>query len=130
MTEDSFGFSEEPANGPLIPTVHAILMRKLDDHGHPELGLDGRPGEGDMQRYTKEAETIRGDLIRYITSAVRGDRLAAELVLLHFLARMYVVLMIHDRLGPCQCRSNSDGDLLLPTLVTRDRAELSWASSA
>ncbi|KAK3828783.1 MAG: putative alanine racemase-domain-containing protein [Benniella sp.] len=89
MTGDSFGFSEEPANGPLIPTVHAILMRKLDDHGHPELGLDGRPGEGDMQHYTKEAETIRGDLIRYIATAVRGDRLAAELVLLHFLARIY-----------------------------------------
>ncbi|KAF9364921.1 hypothetical protein BGX34_012093 [Mortierella sp. NVP85] len=89
MTGDSFGFSEEPANGPLIPTVHAILMRKLDDHGHPELGLDGRPGEGDMRYYTKEAETIRGDLIRYITTAVRGDRLAAELVLLHFLARIY-----------------------------------------
>lgn len=68
-------------------------MRKLDDHGHPELGLDGRPREEDMHHYTKEAETIRGDLIRYLASAVRGDRLAAELVLLHFLARMYVLLM-------------------------------------
>ncbi|KAG0207841.1 hypothetical protein BGX31_002487 [Mortierella sp. GBA43] len=89
MTGDSFGFPEESADTPLIPTVHAILMRKLDDHGHPELGLDGRPKEEDIQYYTKEAEAIRKDLIRYIASALHGDQLASELVLLHFLARIY-----------------------------------------
>lgn len=111
MTGDTFGFSEESVYAPLIPTVHAILMRKLDDHGHPGLGLDGRPEGADIHYYTKEAEAIRKDLIRYIASAVHGDQLASELVLLHFLARMYVVL-IHVHLGSRGCCSNLEGDLL------------------
>ncbi|KAF9988484.1 hypothetical protein BGZ65_002970 [Modicella reniformis] len=89
ITGDSFDFHEVSADAPLIPTVHAILVRKIEDHGHPGLGLDGRPRQHDLDYYTKEAEVIRKDLIRYIASAVHGDQLASELVLLHFLARIY-----------------------------------------
>ncbi|KAG0299600.1 hypothetical protein BGZ98_009909, partial [Dissophora globulifera] len=86
---DSFDFHDDSASGPRIPTVHAILMRKIEDHGHPGLGLNGRPEEADLQYFSAEAATIRKDLIKYISTAVRGDELAAELVLLQFLARIY-----------------------------------------
>ncbi|KAI8602340.1 putative alanine racemase-domain-containing protein [Dissophora ornata] len=89
ISGDSFDFHEESANTPRIPTVHAILMRKVEDHGHPELSLSGHPEESDVEFYTKDAETIRKDLIQYIATAVHGDLLAAELVLLHFLARVH-----------------------------------------
>ncbi|KAG0364966.1 hypothetical protein BGZ54_006998 [Gamsiella multidivaricata] len=85
---DSFDLFES-SRAPSIPTVHAILMRKVEDHGHPELSLTGHPEASDLQHYVKEAESIRKDLIQYIASAVHGDQLAAELVLLHFLARVY-----------------------------------------
>ncbi|KAI7818851.1 hypothetical protein BC939DRAFT_276344 [Gamsiella multidivaricata] len=88
---DSFDLFES-SRAPSIPTVHAILMRKVEDHGHPELSLTGHPEASDLQHYVKEAESIRKDLIQYIASAVHGDQLAAELVLLHFLARVYVSL--------------------------------------
>ncbi|KAF9548396.1 hypothetical protein EC957_006612 [Mortierella hygrophila] len=86
---DSFDFQEESAAGPRIPTVHAILMNKVDDHGHPELTMNGRPTEGDLEKLVKDAKTIREELIQYIAQAVRGDKFAAELVLLHLLARVY-----------------------------------------
>ncbi|KAG0002726.1 hypothetical protein BGZ79_002427 [Entomortierella chlamydospora] len=89
MTGDSFDFHDESANSPLIPTVHAILIRKIDDHGHPELSLSGRPDESDIMFYSEESQAIRKDLIQYIASALQGDQLAAELVLLHFLARVH-----------------------------------------
>ncbi|KAI1317505.1 hypothetical protein EDD11_008312 [Mortierella claussenii] len=89
MTGDSFEFHEELPDTPKIPTVHAVLMRKIHDHGHPELSLSGNPEEHQLLHVTKEADSIRTDLIRYIASAVYGDLLAAELVLLHFLARVH-----------------------------------------
>ncbi|KAF9128136.1 hypothetical protein BGW39_005324 [Mortierella sp. 14UC] len=86
---DSFDFQEVSASGPRIPTVHAILMKKVEDHGHPELAVDGLPTEGDLEKLVKDAKTVREELIQYIAEAVRGDRFAAELVLLHLLARVY-----------------------------------------
>ncbi|KAF9113803.1 hypothetical protein BGX27_000773 [Mortierella sp. AM989] len=89
MTGDSFDFHEESANSSKIPTVHAILMRKLIDHGHPELSLNGQPEESDLKYYSEESQSIRESLIQYIASALQGDLLSAELVLLHFLARVH-----------------------------------------
>ncbi|KAF9986605.1 hypothetical protein BGZ75_001595 [Mortierella antarctica] len=89
LSGDSFEFHEESANTPHIPTVHAILMRKVEDHGHPELKLDGRPGASDLELHAKDAEAIRKELIQYIAPAVHGDLLAAELVLLQFMSRVY-----------------------------------------
>ncbi|KAF9273912.1 hypothetical protein BGZ68_001098 [Mortierella alpina] len=89
LSGDSFEFHEESANIPQIPTVHAILMRKVEDHGHPELKLDGRPDASDLELHAKDAEVIRKELIQYIAPAVHGDVLAAELVLLQFLSRVY-----------------------------------------
>ncbi|KAF9097635.1 hypothetical protein BGX29_007997 [Mortierella sp. GBA35] len=86
---DSFDFHEETAAGPRVPTVHAILMNKVEDHGHPELAANGRPSESDLAELAKDAKTIREELIQYIAQAVRGDKFAAELVLLHLLARVY-----------------------------------------
>ncbi|KAG0277004.1 hypothetical protein BGZ95_006687 [Linnemannia exigua] len=86
---DSFDFQEESATGPRIPTVHAILMNKVEDHGHPELTVNGHPTESDLEKLLKDAKTVREDLIQYIAEAVRGDKFAAELVLLHLLARVY-----------------------------------------
>ena len=63
-------------------------MCKVDDHGHPELSLDGRPSGSDMESCLKDAAATRQDLVRYLTSALLGDELAAELVLLHMLARV------------------------------------------
>ncbi|KAG0036963.1 hypothetical protein BGZ82_003384 [Podila clonocystis] len=88
MTGDGFEIHDE-SDGPRIPTVHAILMRKVEDHGHPELDVDGFPSKDDVKRVTKEALAIRKELIDYITSALKGDTLAAELVLLHYLARVH-----------------------------------------
>ncbi|KAG0052774.1 hypothetical protein BGZ83_002128 [Gryganskiella cystojenkinii] len=90
MSGDSFDFQEEASSdSPRVPTVHAITMCKVDDHGHPELGMDGRPSESDMETCLKDAAATRQDLIAYLTSALLGDELAAELVLLHMLARIY-----------------------------------------
>ncbi|KAF9574408.1 hypothetical protein EC968_006568 [Mortierella alpina] len=89
LNGDSFEFHEESANTPQIPTVHAILMRKVEDHGHPELKLDGRPDVSDLELHIKEAETIRKELIQYIAPAVHGDVLAAELILLQLMSRVY-----------------------------------------
>ncbi|KAF8933918.1 hypothetical protein BGZ47_010594, partial [Haplosporangium gracile] len=86
---DSFDFQEESAAGPRIPTVHAILMNKVDDYGYPELTVNGCPAEDDLEKVVKEATSIREELIQYIAQAVRGDKFAAELVLLHLLARVY-----------------------------------------
>ncbi|KAF8976778.1 hypothetical protein BGZ46_007974 [Entomortierella lignicola] len=86
---DSFDFHDDSADSPKIPTVHAILMRKVDDHGHPELSLSGQPEEEDIKFYSKESQSIRKSMIQYIASALEGDQLAAELVLLHLLARVY-----------------------------------------
>ncbi|KAG0028690.1 hypothetical protein BGZ81_004534 [Podila clonocystis] len=88
MTGDGFEIHDE-SDDPRIPTVHAILMRKVEDHGHPELDVDGLPSNDDVNRVTKEALAIRKELIDYITSALKGDTLAAELVLLHYLARVH-----------------------------------------
>lgn len=85
---DSFDFQEESTAGPRIPTVHAILMNKVDDHGHPELTANGCPTEEDLEKLVKDAKTIREELIQYIAQAVRGDKFAAELILLHLLARV------------------------------------------
>lgn len=63
-------------------------MRKVEDHGHPDLGMDGRPSESDMEASFQEASRTRADLIAYLTTALKGDELAAELVLLHMLARV------------------------------------------
>jgi hypothetical protein len=63
-------------------------MNKVEDHGHPELEANGRPTETDLENLIKDAKTIREDLIQYIAQAVRGDKFAAELVLLHLLARV------------------------------------------
>lgn len=63
-------------------------MRKVEDHGHPELKLDGRPDASDLELHAKDAEAIRKELIQYIAPAVHGDLLAAELVLLQFLSRV------------------------------------------
>ncbi|KAG0373618.1 hypothetical protein BGX24_011465 [Mortierella sp. AD032] len=89
LSGDSFDFQEESATGPRIPTVHAILMNKVEDHGHPELAANGHPIENDLEKLVKDAKTIREDLIQYIAKAVRGDKFAAELVLLQLLARVY-----------------------------------------
>ncbi|KAF9435518.1 hypothetical protein BGZ76_006123 [Entomortierella beljakovae] len=88
-TGDSFGFHEESDSSPKIPTVHVILAHKVEDHGHPELSLNGHPEETDQKYILQEAQTIRKDLIQYIASALHGDNFAAELVLLHFLARIH-----------------------------------------
>ncbi|KFH71771.1 hypothetical protein MVEG_02066 [Podila verticillata NRRL 6337] len=88
MTGDGFEIHDE-SDGPRIPTVHAILMRKVEDHGHPELNVDGLPTKDDIENLTKEALAIRKELIDYLASALKGDKLAAELVLLHYLARVH-----------------------------------------
>ncbi|ORZ27067.1 putative alanine racemase-domain-containing protein [Lobosporangium transversale] len=93
MTDGSFDFHDGNINPPKIATVHAIFMHKVEDHGHPELSLNGYPEEKDLDHFLKEAKSIREELIRYIATAVYGDQLAAELVLLHFLAR------VHSRLN-------------------------------
>ncbi|KAF9584942.1 hypothetical protein BGW38_004582, partial [Lunasporangiospora selenospora] len=85
---DAFDFPDESADTPSVPTVHAILMQKVEDHGHPELGLTGVPQESDVQHYVAHAKRIKQELLQYISTAVRGDTLAAELVLLHFLSRV------------------------------------------
>ncbi|KAF9187739.1 hypothetical protein BGZ51_001124 [Haplosporangium sp. Z 767] len=90
LTGNAFEIPDESTNAPRIPTVHAIIMRKVEDHGHPELGLNGHPELDDIQMCAKDAAAIRKDLIQYISSAVHGDQLAAELVLLHLLARVYL----------------------------------------
>ncbi|KAF9423159.1 hypothetical protein BGZ94_008394 [Podila epigama] len=90
LTGDGFEMHDDTTDhGPLVPTVHAILMRKVEDHGHPELGVDGIPSKEDVEHVTKEALTIRKELVEYIATALKGDLLAAELVLLHFLARVH-----------------------------------------
>lgn len=66
-------------------------MRKVDDHGHPDLGIDGRPSKSDMEACLKDAAVTRRDLKAYLTEALKGDELAAELILLHMLARVYVL---------------------------------------
>ncbi|KAF9924162.1 hypothetical protein FBU30_005830 [Linnemannia zychae] len=86
---DSFDFHEESASGPRVPTIHAILMNKIEDHGHPELAANGRPLENDIEKVARDAKAVREELIQYIAQAVRGDKFAAELVLLHLLARVY-----------------------------------------
>ncbi|KAG0096370.1 hypothetical protein BGZ93_004662 [Podila epicladia] len=88
MTGDGFEIHDE-SDCPRIPTVHAIIMRKVEDHGHPELNVDGLPSKDHVEHLTKEALAIRTELIDYIASALQGDTLAAELVLLHFLARVH-----------------------------------------
>lgn len=52
------------------------------------MEVNGRPTESDLENLIKDAKTIRENLIQYIAQAVRGDKFAAELVLLHFLARV------------------------------------------
>ncbi|KAG0345241.1 hypothetical protein BG004_003859 [Podila humilis] len=88
-TDEAFEIHDGSSTGPRIPTVHAILMRKVEDHGHPELDLDGRPSKDDMEHYSKQAPAIRDELINYVATALKGDMLAAELVLLHYLARIH-----------------------------------------
>ena len=94
---DSFDFQEETAAGPRIPTIHAILMNKVDDHGHPDLALGGRPSESKIKELVEDAKTTREELIQYIAQAVRGDKFAAELTLLHLLARVYVEYALYLR---------------------------------
>ncbi|GJJ73673.1 hypothetical protein EMPS_06031 [Entomortierella parvispora] len=89
ISGDSFDFNEESSDSPRVPTVHAITMRKVDDHGHPDLGINGQPSKSDMDACLQDAAATRRDLMAYLTDALKGDELAAELVLLHMLARVY-----------------------------------------
>ncbi|KAF9970122.1 hypothetical protein BGZ73_007271 [Actinomortierella ambigua] len=71
-----------------FPTIHAITVKKILDHGHPDLDHDG-PKDVDVEQVQQSAQRTRGALIDYLSAALYGDKLAAELVLLHLLARVH-----------------------------------------
>ncbi|KAG0224515.1 hypothetical protein BGW41_005064 [Actinomortierella wolfii] len=83
-TEDSF----PTENTPVFPTIHAIVVRKIEDHGHPDVDYDG-PKEAEVEQVRQSAQRTREALIDYLSAVLYGDKLAAEIVLLHLLARVH-----------------------------------------
>ncbi|KAG0260041.1 hypothetical protein DFQ27_003767 [Actinomortierella ambigua] len=82
---DDYAPSEDAA---AFPTIHAIIVRKISDHGHPDLDHDG-PKEADVDQVRQSTQQTREALIDYLSAPLYGDKLAAELVLLHLLARIH-----------------------------------------
>jgi len=72
--------SSQPAV--LAPRLHVVAHRTLT-HGHPSL-----PQE--LPTITSEAEVIRAELKGVLTEALLGDALAAEYLICHLLARVYL----------------------------------------
>ena len=75
--ENGFGSALDLFSG--VPVVHAIAYKSLDAiNSHPHLKTD----------VTKDAHDIRNQLIDYIATAVAGDKLTAEFILLQLLSRV------------------------------------------
>ncbi|XP_045495918.1 mini-chromosome maintenance complex-binding protein [Colias croceus] len=68
----------------LVPRLHAVYVKKLD-HCNP-LVLDGV----DKENVLKEANSAREHLLKALTELLLGDQLAAEYLICHLIACVYL----------------------------------------
>ncbi|XP_063363784.1 mini-chromosome maintenance complex-binding protein [Cydia amplana] len=68
----------------LVPRLHAVCVRKLE-HCNPLV-----EGEFDQNTVLKEANTAREHLLKALTELLLGDKLAAEYLICHLIACIYL----------------------------------------
>ncbi|XP_061715583.1 mini-chromosome maintenance complex-binding protein [Cydia pomonella] len=68
----------------LVPRLHAVYVKKLE-HCNPLV-----EGEFDQSTVLKEANTAREHLLKALTELLLGDKLAAEYLICHLIACVYL----------------------------------------
>ncbi|XP_068618348.1 mini-chromosome maintenance complex-binding protein [Battus philenor] len=68
----------------LVPRIHAVYVKKLE-HCNPLL-----KGEFDQEKVLQEANSAREHLLKALTELLLGDQLAAEYLICHLIASVYL----------------------------------------